>query len=123
MNKFFMPHIVGVGMAPTLILIIATSQPLFPQASDGNIVGAVSDQTGASVAGATITLSNNQTGVKRTANTDNAGSYRFSNVPVGPYDLSATASGFATQNLKNVAVELNRTVTANLRLSVSSVST
>ena len=38
MNKSFMPQIVGVGMAPILILIIATSQPLFPQASDGNIV-------------------------------------------------------------------------------------
>ena len=80
------------------------------------------DQTDAAVGRASVTLTNSETGVSRTTDTDNTGSYRFSNVPVGTYDITATASGFAKQALKNVSVELNRTVTANLRLSVGSVS-
>ena len=96
---------------------------MLPQASDGNIVGSVSDQTSAAVGNAAITLVNVATGVKRTTTTDSTGSYRFPNVPVGNYDLTAQAGGFAAQTLKNVTVELNRTVTANLRLAIGSVAT
>src|SRR5439155_22851280 len=50
------------------------------------------------------------------------GLYRFNNLPVGTYDVSVTASGFATSGLKNVAVELNKTATANVTMQVQGVT-
>ena len=122
MSNISMHSLRSIRLAPILLLIVTTAQSLLPQASDGNIVGVVLDQTDAAVERASVTLTNSETGVSRTTGTDNTGSYRFGNVPVGTYDITVAASGFAKQALKNVSVELNRTVTANLRLSVGSVS-
>jgi hypothetical protein len=45
------------------------------------------------------------------------------NLPPGSYDVSAASTGFATATLKGVAIDLNRTTTANLKLAVSAVTT
>src|SRR5438067_11208467 len=94
----------------------------FGQATDGNIVGTVLDASGAVIAGANVDLLNVDTGVKNATTTDAAGTYRFGNVPVGTYTITATAPGFTTASLKDVHVELSRTTTANLSMSVGTVS-
>lgn len=109
-------------IACLLLFPVLAVLPLFPQASDGNITGTVLDPTGAAVSNAKVVATHIETGVARTTTTDAAGVYRFPNSPVGSYEVSAEASGFARHTLKNVAVELNRTVTANLTLQVSAVS-
>ncbi len=96
---------------------------VFGQATDSTIVGTVKDAAGAVVVGAHITATNKDTNVKYTGVTNEAGDYRLSNVPVGRYDVSATAPGFATQTVANVQTDLNHTVTTNLTLQVSSVNT
>jgi hypothetical protein len=96
---------------------------LFGQATDGIIVGAVSDSTGAAVPGAAITALNKATGVKYTAETNTSGEYRLNNVPIGTYDVSATAKGFATATTGNVVLELNHTSSVNLTLAVGTLST
>jgi hypothetical protein len=124
MSKLFIANDISFARAVrVLLLMVLAAVPSLPQASDGNIVGSVSDQTSAAVGNAAITLVNVSTGVKRTTATDSTGSYRFPNVQVGNYDITAQAGGFAAQTLKNVTVELNRTVTANLRLAIGSVAT
>jgi hypothetical protein len=110
-------------IARALALLSLLALPLLPQASDGNIVGIVSDPTAAAVPGATVTLTNSGTGVAKATTTDTSGAYRFPNVLVGTYRLQVKASGFATQTLENVAVELNRTLTLNVRLSLGEVAT
>src|SRR5579863_3747268 len=91
----------------------------FGQASDGNLVGIVSDASGAAVTNANVEVRNLATGVAVVSKTSEAGEYRFNNLPVGQYDLSATAPGFATAKLSHLIIELNKTVTANLSLQVS----
>ncbi|MFN7922747.1 MAG: carboxypeptidase regulatory-like domain-containing protein [Bryobacteraceae bacterium] len=93
------------------------------QATDGNVTGVVFDTTGAAIAGAGVELLNAATGVKSNTATDVRGAYRFGNVPIGKYTITVTAAGFAPASLKDVAVELNRTATANLTLNVGNVST
>ncbi len=95
----------------------------FGQATDGNVVGVVSDSSGGAIPGATIELENLATGVKTITRTDAQGAYRFNNVPVGLYTLTASNSGFTTTKLERLAIELNKTATANLTLSVGSVAT
>jgi hypothetical protein len=95
----------------------------FGQASDGNIVGTVLDATGAVVSNANVELANVATGVKNTAKTDSNGAYRFNNVLVGTYAITVMAQGFTTLTLKDVQVELSKTTTVNLTVTVGAVAT
>src|SRR5262249_15710731 len=103
------------------LMFLAT--PGFGQAIDGSLVGTVVDASGSAVPNVTINLENMATGVKSSAKTNAAGEYRFNNVLIGRYRLTASATGFTSTSLANVAVELNKTSTANLTLPVGSVST
>jgi len=93
------------------------------QATDGNIVGTVFDPTGAVVAGASIELKNLATGLRVETSTNADGQYRFNNVLVGSYKITAKATGFKAAVLENLRVELNKTTTTNIALQVGEVST
>ena len=95
----------------------------FGQATDANIVGNIVDATGAAVPNASVEIVNAATGVKTSTKTNAAGQYRLNNVPVGRYDVTATANGFATSTIKNLDIQLNKTSTANLTLQVGTVAT
>lgn len=99
------------------------SIPGFSQATDANLVGAILDPTGAAVPGANVELENVATGAKFTTTSDNNGQYRFNNVQVGRYSITATAKGFNAASLKNVDLQLNKTATANLTVQVGTVAT
>jgi hypothetical protein len=92
------------------------------QATDGNIVGTVVDATGATVPNARLELENTATGIKYSAETDANGLYRFNNIPVGTYRLTTNATGFSTSRLERIAVELNKTTTANFTVQVGGVT-
>ena len=105
----------------SLFLVLAAS--LFGQASDSIIVGAVTDASGAAVAGATVVAANRNTGVTYTSETNTVGEYRLNNVPVGTYDVSAAAPGFTTAKVTGIELQLNHTSSINLTLAVGAVST
>jgi Carboxypeptidase regulatory-like domain len=93
------------------------------QAVSGDLVGVVTDPTGAVVPKVTVTAQNETTSVKATATTDAGGTYRLSNLPAGDYTVSAASSGFSTATVKGVTVRLNIVVTQNFQLSVGQTST
>ncbi len=104
------------------ILLIGTWTGLaFGQAQDGNLVGTILDATGAAIANASVEAENTATGVKTSTVTDATGSYRFKNLLVGTYKVTASASGLSTAS-RDVVVELNKTATANITLAVGGVS-
>jgi hypothetical protein len=105
-----------------LFALIGFQFPVFAQTIDGNIVGTVVDPSGATVPNATVEITNTATRIKSTAKTGTDGLYRFNNLPVGNYDINVTAAGFAMSGLKNVAVELNKTATANVTMQVQGVT-
>ena len=103
-------------------LVLALSQ-LYGQATSGDVTGTVADQSGAVIPSVNLTIQNDQTGVKTTAVSNANGNFRFFNLPIGFYTLTAMASGFGTTTQKGLRVELSNTVTVNLTMSVSSTST
>jgi hypothetical protein len=105
-----------------LSVVVFSCSLAFGQAISGNMVGTVVDSSGAAVAGADVTAHNVATGVTWTAKTNNTGGYRFDNLPIGSYDISARATGFQTTTEK-VDVQLNKSGTANLTLTPGSAST
>jgi len=95
----------------------------FGQATSGDLVGTVKDPSGAVVANASVTITNEETGVVTKTETNGSGLYRASNLPAGRYDVSANAPGFLPYKLQGVNVELNKTVTSDLSLSIGARTT
>src|SRR5262249_9083894 len=106
-----------------VMLLLVFCAALFGQATDSIIVGAVTDATGAAVPNANIVATNRDTNVQYTTITNGTGEYRLNNVQVGVYSVSASAAGFSTAAIGGVQLELNRTASVNLTLTVGSVST
>ena len=93
------------------------------QTTSGDVVGAITDASGAAVANVKVTALNPATGVKTVTNSNQSGQYRFNNLSIGKYGITAEAAGFSTATIREVAVELNRTATVNIGLQVGQVST
>jgi hypothetical protein len=114
-------------IATRLLLFLAVLALLTPavygQAMDSNLVGTVTDASGAAVPEATITALNRATGVKSTTVTNTNGEYRLNNLTVGHYDITAAAKGFTSATTADVALDLNHTASINLTLQVGSVAT
>src|SRR5215831_4684328 len=106
-----------------LAALLGLSVLSFGQTIDANLVGAVTDASGAALPNANVEITNVATGVKTATKTNAEGQYRFNNVPVGFYNMTVSASGFANANLKNVEIQLSKTSTVNVPMQVSSVST
>ena len=84
------------------------------QGFDAVVKGVVTDQTGAALPGATVTLTNADTGLTRSATTDGSGSYRVPPVPAGIYDVTAKARGFRPQARPGTALHVGSTVTIDV---------
>ena len=94
----------------------------FGQLSDGNLVGTIYDVSGKVIANAGVDAKNTATGVIAETKSDPSGAYRFNNLPIGSYSLTVTSDGFANAQIKDLSVELNKTATANVTLSVASAT-
>src|SRR5262245_19524451 len=106
-----------------LLMLFSLCSFSFAQTTDANLVGTVADATGSIVPDASVEITNQATKVKSATRTNANGQYRFNNIPVGMYDVSVTATGFAVANLKSVEIQLSKTSTANVSLQVGTVAT
>src|ERR1043165_55010 len=107
-----------------VILLIATAICAMAQsqATTGNIEGRVVDPKEAAVPGATVTATNQQTGLEKTATTTDEGTFTIAFLPPGPYTVRANASGFAQAEAKNVVVTVGSKTPIDLNLSVGGAS-
>jgi hypothetical protein len=80
--------------------LLTVSLILFSSTAFGQVLGSISgfvrDPQAAAVAGATVSVTNSETGVVRTVTADERGSYRALSLPVGRYDVKSTMTGFRT---------------------------
>jgi hypothetical protein len=91
------------------------------QASSGQIAGNVTDQNGAAVPNASVTVTNKETGLTRTATTSEDGLFTLVLLPPGTYTLTAQASNFAEATVENVVVNVGRVVDVKVALGVTAV--
>jgi hypothetical protein len=108
-----------IGSRKSLALAILLFAAPASAAVYGSIAGTVSDQSKSVVPGAALTLVNAGQGVRYRAVTDARGDYSFSTVPVGRYDLSIEAAGFARQDRTGVTVDLNATLHLDITLDLA----
>jgi Carboxypeptidase regulatory-like domain len=80
------------------------------QATTGNIRGVVTDQNGAVVSGAKVTLTRKSTGGTQTAETNSSGQFEFNNLQPGDdYSVSVEAQNFKNTSTTDVRVSVNQT--------------
>ena len=86
----------------------------------GDLKGRVTDASGAIVSGATVVLTDSNTGVRQTATTSSAGTYDFPNLTSSRYMLAIDAAGFAHTERSGVTVTTGETVGLDLALKAGS---
>jgi hypothetical protein len=98
------------------LLVVSLETLTFAQGS-ATLTGTVSDPNGAVVSGATVTATNVATNAPYTTQTTDAGLYRFSNLPVGSYNIRVETTGFRTSQLENVLLTVGQIVTQDVKLT------
>lgn len=93
------------------------------QTTTGSFVGRVSDSGGSVIPGATVKLRNEATGTSATQQCSSTGDYTFSYVQPGVYELSVTASGFQTQVLSHLNLDIQQTLREDFTLQVGQTTT
>src|SRR5215470_20152107 len=104
-------------LAASLVAIVLTIPACAQNLTSGDVVGTITDPSGAILPNAAVTLKNSGTGQTQTTTTNMTGAYRFSLLTPGAYTVSANASGFETIS-RPVTVAVGQASTLNMQLSV-----
>jgi hypothetical protein len=114
-KKYWQKHLLVL-----IAFLVTCTTVLHSQSFRGGINGSVVDGSGAVVAGAAVVATNDGTAVARTTVSSSAGEFSFSDMPVGTYTLTITASGFSTEKIEKVTVSAGSVYTVSGKLAVSS---
>ena len=102
-----------VGLTPSL----AGAQVLY-----GSLVGNVTDQNGAVVAGATVTIIDKKTGLTRETASREDGDYSITNILPGAYELKVTKQGFSSFSKTEMVITANNVTRADVQMKIGNVS-
>ena len=100
-------------------LLLLPAETLAQGETTSAIVGQVRDLTGAAVPGATVTIANRETGMKRSAKTGDSGRFDFPQLKPGTYSVHVEAAGFAPQQNQAVFSSLGQQQTVDFVLKVA----
>src|SRR5678816_891425 len=109
-----MRHWVPPVFRGLLILLLSVTSAWAQAVSTAQINGTVKDQGALALPGVTITVTQTDTGLTRTAVTDDTGSYVLQNLPIGPYKLEAMLQGFRTFQQTGIVLQVGANPTLAL---------
>ena len=111
------------AIAAALGLALAVN--VFGQAAamNGEIAGTVTDPSGAAISSALVQVSNTRTGFKQSARTAETGLYRFTVLPLGLYEVSVQATGFAPARRTGITLSAGATATLDIAVEVAGTTT
>ena len=111
--------ILSASVFAGLLLSISPTRALAQGETTSAIVGQVADATDASIPGATVTITNRETGARRSAKTDEEGRFNFPQLKPGAYSVGVEAEGFEPRQNNNVFAGLGEKQTVNFTLHVA----
>jgi hypothetical protein len=116
-----MTMVSSVRIGTFVLMLLAAAAPATAQLTTATIVGAIVDETKSALPGATVTITNVETGLARTLYTNEHGRFEAPNLPVGTYEVTATLQGFGTAVRKGIALAVGRTAVIDLTLPVATL--
>jgi hypothetical protein len=117
-NRFRLPM---AGLPCIGFLLLALS-PLGAQTTSSGIRGTITDASTGSIAAATVTVTNLDTGLTKTTQSDRTGTYTFQLLPVGRYSLKIESKGFKTVEQSPIPLATNEVAGLNFTLEVGAAS-
>jgi len=105
-----------------LVITVLLSATLLQAQYRGSIQGVVTDQQGAVVPGATITLVDTETNRTMTATSDGSGLYNFNGLPPGKFKLTVERTGFKKKEVENFGIVPEQSNALNVQLEVGQAS-
>ncbi len=105
-----------------VVILLASCTAAFAQTATGQFNGHVTDQNGAAVPGAAVTLADLQTNLNRTTQTNGEGLYEFPLIQPGLYKITVAQSGFDTASSPELRLEVNQIATQDFKLTVGSAT-
>src|SRR5437764_1029855 len=103
-------------------MLLGYSAPLMGQAVNATLLGTVTDSSGAAVASVKVTITETNTGISRTSQTNDSGNYVFPDLPPGTYTVTAEQPGFKRASRAGFDVIVNTTGRVDLVLQPGSSS-
>src|SRR5437879_4931762 len=104
-------------------LFALTPSASFSQStSAGSVAGLVTDSSGASVVGATITITEKATTTARTTVSNESGRYNFANIAPGSYQIDANKAGFRVAKVSEIKVTIGIALTVDFKLEIGSIA-
>jgi hypothetical protein len=116
MKTNLLRHLLGCCLAASLCF------SAHGQTVTGSVTGLVTDPSGAVVVGAKVTAENVATGVKTSAQTNAAGAYTIRFLPIGTYQVTIDAKGFATDHVAAFSLEIDQTARVDAKLKLGGES-
>jgi hypothetical protein len=108
-------------MVAVICSVLSLSPLLYGQAH-GSLSGTVTDKTGSVIAGATVTITSQGTGLTREAKTDGTGHYLVPLLPVSFYTIRVESQGFQTNAQKDIRLQVDEQLEIDFALNPASVS-
>ncbi len=105
-----------------IVALVFPVRELRAQVLFGSIVGNVTDTTGASIPGASITVTQLETNETHETKSNDSGGYTLTTIPAGTYTVAISKSGFRTFDSKGVEVRLNTVVRVDASLPVGQIT-
>ena len=96
--------------------------PAVAQKITAAIRGTITDPTGAVIAGAKVTVKNEETGLTRTASTNSAGNYNFDQLPVGSYRIEVEQAGFKAASRSKIVLNVADVRAVDVALQTGDIS-
>jgi hypothetical protein len=104
-----------------VVAMLATAAAAFAQGTTGSISGFITDDTGAALPGATVTVNHVETDQKRVLVTDGGGRYRAQQLAPGKYEVTVELSGFRTARTPDVTLTVGQDALVNIQLKVGGI--
>src|SRR6185437_6925875 len=103
-------------------LSLAPAGALFAQAVNATLLGTVTDASGASIPNATITITETNTGVSRTAKTNESGNYTVPDLPPGEYSVTVESTGFKKETRPQVDLIVNTSRRVDVQMQPGNIT-
>ncbi len=116
-RKFFPAVLIAI-----MLVACVASPGLYAQSTTASLLGVVRDPSGSVIPGAGVTATNTQTSFARSMQTDGEGNYLFTNLPIGPYQLKVTMSGFESFSQTGITLVVNQNARVDVGLVLGSTS-
>jgi hypothetical protein len=113
----------AAGLCVLIVAFLFAAQPSFGQIVQAQLLGAVTDTSGAAVPMAKVTVKEIATGVVTTTTTDGLGNYIFPALSPGNYTLTAEMQGFRTTVMSGIILTVDQKASLDVRLQIGAVTT